>query len=338
MTNEAKTHGTETMKTSLAFGLALGAILGIAFSFSAGAQTYPNRPIRLIVPIATGSVTDVASRLMAQELSEAFGGTPVVVDNRPGANMVIGGTECAKAAGDGYTLCVVSPDTMSFNPFTIPNLPYDPDRDFRPVTNMYYVVEGLIGKQALPVNNIEELKKLAIAQPSAINFGTLGEGTTTDMYRAWLNEEWKTKIVGVPYKGGSEIINALLSGTIDISKIGMGNIAGRLNDGSIKTLALRSKSRSELLPNVPTLTEAGLRGFPGGPIFWGIVVPKSTPDAIVERVQKEVAKVLRGPKFVDFAKKQFLEIDGSTQAEFAAFLKEDRESARVLIKKYGAAQ
>ncbi len=330
--------GWKPMRVITAFGMAFLLAIGAGVSGPSLAQNYPSRPIRLIVPIAAGSVTDVASRLMAQELSERLGGISVIVDNRPGANMVIGGTECAKSAGDGYTLCVVSPDTMSFNPFTVPNLSYDPDRDFRPVTNMYYVVEGLIGKQALPANTVDELKKLAIEKPAAINFGTLGEGTTTDMYRVWLNEEWKTNIVGVPYKGGSEIVNALLTGTIDISKIGMGNFAGRLNDGSIKTLALRSSKRSELLPNVPTLAEAGLRGFPGGPIFWGVVVPKSTPDAIVERLHKELAQILNGPKFVDFAKKQFLEIDASSPAEFAAFLKEDRESARVLINKYGAAR
>src|SRR6476646_5036666 len=210
------------------WGLFLGAT-------AASAQTYPSRPIRMIVPIAPGSVTDVAARLTAQELSDRMG-QPVIVENRPGANMVIGGAECAKAAPDGYTLGVVSPDTMSFNPFTVPNLPYDPDRDFRPVTNMYYVVEGLIGRQDLSANSIDELKKLAIARPGTVNFGTLGARTTTDMYRLWLNEKWKTDFVGVPYKGGNEIVGALLAGTIDISKIGMGN---QLSEGKIKVLALR---------------------------------------------------------------------------------------------------
>jgi tripartite-type tricarboxylate transporter receptor subunit TctC len=325
------------MKSSKVW-LSLGIALQIVFPGRAHAQDYPNRTIRLVVPIAAGSVTDVASRLMAQELSDRLGGNAVIVENRPGASMVIGGAECAKSAGDGYTLCVVSPDTMSFNPFTVPNLPYDPDRDFRPVTNMYYVVEGLIGKQALSANTIDELKKLATARPGSINFGTLGARTTTDMYRVWLNEEWKTDFVGVPYKGGSEIVGALLGGTIDVSKIGMGNIAGQLNEGKIKVLALRSSSRNELVPTVPTMTEAGLGGFPGGPIFWGVVVPKSTPDAIVDRLHKELVHVLRGPKFAEFAKKQFLEIDASSPAEFAVFLKNDREHARLLVKQYGGAQ
>jgi tripartite-type tricarboxylate transporter receptor subunit TctC len=301
----------------------------------AAAQTYPSRPIRMVVPIAPGSVTDVAARLMGQELTDRLG-QPVIVENRPGANMVIGGAECAKAAPDGYTLCVVSPDTMSFNPFTIPNLPYDPDKDFGPVTNMYYVVEGLVAKQALPVNSVGELRTLAAARPDALNFGTLGARTTTDMYRLWLGELWKTRFVGVPYKGGSEIIGALLTGTIDVAKIGVGNMAGQLDDGKLKVLALRSQGRNARLPKVPTLAEAGLAGFPGGPIFWGLMVPAATPDELVKRLNSEVVAVIRGPKFADFAQKQFIEPDGSTPEAFAAFLKEDRANAGKLLKSYAA--
>jgi tripartite-type tricarboxylate transporter receptor subunit TctC len=310
------------------WGLFLGAT-------AASAQTYPSRPIRMIVPIAPGSVTDVAARLTAQELSDRMG-QPVIVENRPGANMVIGGAECAKAAPDGYTLCVVSPDTMSFNPFTVPNLPYDPDKDFRPVTNMYYVVEGLVAKQALAANSVDELRALAAARPDALNFGTLGARTTTDMYRLWLGELWKTSFVGVPYKGGSEIIAALLAGTIDVSKIGVGNMAGQLDEKKLKVLALRSSGRNARLPDVPTLAQAGLAGFPGGPIFWGLVVPTATPDDVVKRIYSEVVGIIRGSKFGAFAQAQFIEPEGSSPEQFAAFLKEDRVNAGKLLKSYGA--
>jgi tripartite-type tricarboxylate transporter receptor subunit TctC len=313
--------------------IVLGALLAGAVPVCA--QTYPSRPIRMIVPIAPGSVTDVAARLTAQELSDRMG-QPVIVENRPGANMVIGGAECAKAAPDGYTLCVVSPDTMSFNPFTIANLPYDPDKDFRPITNMYYVIEGLVAKQALAANSVDELRALAAAHPGALNFGTLGARTTTDMYRLWLGELWKTSFVGVPYKGGSEIIAALLAGTIDVSKIGVGNMAGQLDDKKLKVLALRSSGRNARLPDVPTLAQAGLSGFPGGPIFWGLVVPAATPDDIVKRVYSEVVQVIRGPKFNAFAQAQFVEPDGSSPEQFAAFLKEDRVNAGTLLKSYAA--
>ena len=281
------------------------------------AQTYPSRPIRMIVPIAPGSVTDVAARLMAQELTDRMG-QPVIVENRPGANMVIGGAECAKAAPDGYTLCA-RPDTMSFNPFTITNLPYDPDRDFRPVTNMYYVIEGLVAKQALPVNSVAELRTLAAARPGALNFGTLGARTTTDMYRLWLGELWKTSFVGVPYKGGSEIIGVLLTGTIDVSKIGVGKMAGQLDDGKRQGPGLAQPGPQCAPAECSDARRGRLSGFPGGPIFWGMMVPAATPDDLVKRLHSELVAVIRGPKFMAFAQAQFIEPDGSSPEQFAAF-------------------
>jgi tripartite-type tricarboxylate transporter receptor subunit TctC len=296
------------------------------------AQTYPARGIRLVVPISPGSVTDVAARLMAQELGERLG-TTAIVENKPGTNMVVGAIECARSAPDGYTLCVVSPDTMSYNPFMIPHLPYDPDKDFRPVTNMYNVIEGLLAKQTLATNSVADLRVLAASAPS-LTLGTVGGGTA-DMYRLWLNDVWKTKIVGVPFRGGSDIIGALLAGNIDFTKIGMGNASGHLSEGKLKVLALRSSKRHELLPDVPTFQEAGLGGFPGGPIFWGVVVPRATPDPIVHRLNSEIVQILRGPKFSEFAKKQFLDVGASSVEQFAAFLKEDRQHAELLVKKYG---
>ena len=161
---------------------------------------------------------------------------------------------------------------MSYNPFLLANLPYDPGKDFRPVTNMYNVIEGLLGKQSLAANSVAELRTLA-ASGSSVTMGSVGGGTS-DLFRLWLNDIWKTNMVGVPYKGGSEIIAALLAGTIDVSKIGMGNVAGQLEESKLKVLALRSSQRNPLLPNVPTFAEAGLGGFPGGPIFWGVVVSR----------------------------------------------------------------
>jgi tripartite-type tricarboxylate transporter receptor subunit TctC len=297
----------------------------------AGAETYPSRGIRLVVPISPGSVTDVAARLTAQELSERLG-VNVVVENKPGTNMVVGAVECAKSDPDGYTLCVVSPDTMSYNPFMLSNLPYDPARDFRPVTNMYNVIEGLLAKQALPANSVAELRALA-AGAASLTMGSVGSGTA-DVFRLWLNEVWKTNMVGVPFKGGSEIVGALLSGTIDSSKTGMGNFAGQLDGGKVKVLALRSSKRNALLPDVPTFEETGLGSFPSGPVFWGVVVPRATPDPIVARVNAELVQILRGPKFTEFARKQFLEVGATSPEQFAAFLKEDRERAGELVKKY----
>jgi tripartite-type tricarboxylate transporter receptor subunit TctC len=214
----------------------------------------------------------------------------------------------------------------------IPNLPYDPDKDFRPVSNMYNVIEGLLARQSLAANSVDELRTLA-ASAASVTYGMVGGGIG-DIFRLWLNDVWKTKIVGVPFKGGSEIIGALLAGSIDFSKIGMGNVAGQLGEAKIKVLALLSSKRHELMPDVPTFQEVGLGSFPGGPIFWGVVVPRGTPDAIVHRMNGELVRTLRAPKFTEFARKQFLDVQASSEEEFTAFLKDDREHAGQLIKKY----
>jgi tripartite-type tricarboxylate transporter receptor subunit TctC len=297
------------------------------------AQTYPTKPIRMIVPISVGSITDVAARLTAVEL-EARLGQPVVVINKPGASMVLGGSECAKSEPDGYTLCVVSPDTMSFNPLTIPNLPYNPDRDFVPVIDMYHVIEGLMTPAASGIASIADLRGKAVAAPSKLNYGTLGERTTTDAFRQWLGEHWNTNFVAIPYKGGAEIIAALLGNTIDITKIGVGNMTSQLKEGKIKVLALRASHRSPQLADIPTFDEAGFGAFPGGPIFWGLVVPTGTPTPIAARLHDELLAIFRGPKFAAFAEQNFLDQAAGSAEQFATFLKKDRQDAALLVDKY----
>ena len=304
-----------------------------ALSVSARAQNYPNHAIKMIVPISVGSITDVAARLTAEELQVRLG-QPVVVINKPGAAMVLGGSECARSPADGYTLCLVSPDTMSFNPLTIPNLPYDPEKDFAPVIDMYNTIEGLMVPAQLNVDTLEALRAKAMAEPGKLNYGTLGERTTTDAFRQWLGEHWKTSFVAIPYKGGSEIIAALLGNTIDVSKIGVGNMASQLQGGKIKMLALGASRRSPQSPTVPTFDEAGFGDFPGGPIFWGTVVPTGVPAPIVTRLHDELQAILRGPKFTAFAEQNFLEPMAGSTADFVAFLKKDREDAAVLVDKY----
>jgi tripartite-type tricarboxylate transporter receptor subunit TctC len=315
------------------FALLLAVAFAAAISSAAHAQSYPSKPIKIIVPISVGSVTDVAARLTAQELQERLG-QPVVVINKAGAAMVIGGSECAKSDPDGYTLCLVSPDTVSFNPLTIANLPYNPDKDFAPVIDMYNTIEGLMVPAALGINTTEELRAKAVAAPGKLNFGTLGERTTTDAFRQWLGEHWKTSFVAIPYKGGSEIIAALLGNTIDVSRIGVGNMVSQLQEGKVKMLALRAAHRSPQTPNVPTFDEAGFGDFPGGPIFWGAVVPSGVPEPIVKRLHDELQAIFRGPKFTAFADKNFLEPMAGSTEEFAAFLKKDRADAAVLVDRY----
>lgn len=318
------------------FGLAASLLLG-AIAGTSDTCAQAQGAIRLIVPIAPGSVTDVAARLMAKHLSDRIG-QPVVVINRAGGNTIPAAIECAKSPPDGSTICIVNPDTLSYNPFTTPNLPYDPQRDFKPVTNMYFLIEGLLARGTLPAKSIGELRALATAKPDALTFGTLGPRSITDSFRQWLGQFWKTSFVAVPYKGGSEIINALMSGNIDIARIGVGNIAGQLHEGKVRVLTLRSAKRNELLPDIPTMDEAGFASFPGGRPWWGLVVPAATPDTVVDTLNAHILAIFRQPDVVDFMKKQFLDIDVGSPADFAAFLKKDRESAEYMVKTYQMAK
>jgi tripartite-type tricarboxylate transporter receptor subunit TctC len=313
--------------------LTLALIAGLAaWSSAAFADDYPNRTIKMIVPISAGSITDVASRLAAGELQAKLG-QPVVVINKPGAAMVLGGSECAKSDPDGYTLCVVSPDTMSFNPLTVPNLPYDPST-FIPIIDMYHVVEGLMTPAATNINTIEELHTKAAAEPGKLNWGTLGERTTTDAFRQWLGDHWKTKFVAIPYKGGSEITGALLENTVDGAKIGLGNMVSQLKEGKIKVLALSGSRRWSDFPNVPTFTEAGFGDYPAGPIYWGMVVPAGTPAPIAAKLHDALLEIFQGAKFKDFANQNFLEATAGSSADFVALLKKDKDSAKVLVDTY----
>ena len=200
------------------------------------------------------------------------------------------------AAGRLHALRGLAPDTMSFNPLTVPNLPYNPDTDFVPIIDMYHVMEGLMVPAAGGVDTLDALRAKAVAAPGKLNYGTLGERTTTDAFRQWLGDYWHTKFVAIPYKGGSEIISALLGNDIDVTKIGVGNMVSQLKEGKIKILALNAAKRSPDLPNVPTFKETGLDGFPGGPIFWGIVVPTGTPAPIVAQAARRTAGDLPEPE------------------------------------------
>ena len=312
--------------------VSLCTLLGLTLTALCLAQDYPSKPVRVVLPIPGGSVTDVTLRAAAQELAPRFG-QPLVIDNRPGANMIVAAEACAKGVPDGYTVCVVSPDAMSFNPNVFEKLSYDVDRDFRPVGSLFVLIEGLIATSSLPANSTRELQSLAVAKPGSINFGTLGPGTTPDIFRQWLAGTWKTDIVGIPYKGGNLVINALLAGEIHVSKIGVGNLGGQISSGKVKILAIGATKRSNQLPNVPTMAEAGLDGFKFR-VWWGLVAPAGTPDPIVARLNSEFNRLFSEPKFGEFMESRFLEPMIGTPQAFAAFLKQDREYVGQIVKQY----
>src|SRR5580698_10585407 len=304
------------------------ALLAVGTS-TAHAQTYPNRPIKMIVSIAAGSVTDVIMRTAAAQLQERLG-QPIIVENQGGASGIVGGQMCAQAPPDGYTLCVIYHSTMSYNPLLFSNLPYNAETDFVPVTRLFWLTEGMFVPASLKVNSVAELKALAQAKPNGLNYGTLGEGSFPDLFLRWLNNQWNTQIVGIPYKGGGPAAQALASGEIQMTRFGVGNFMGLIQAGQVKALAVTSAQRSPLLPEVPTFAEAGWGDYPGQG-WWGLAVPKNTPRAIVDKLNSEFVKLFTEPQFTAFLDKSAVVSATTTPEGFAQFLKDDRKAAETLI-------
>lgn len=304
------------------------AALVIFGTAGANAQDYPQRPIRMIVSIAAGSVTDVIMRAAINEIKL---GQPIVIENRGGAAGIPGAQSCAQAPGDGHTLCVVFHNQLSFNPVMFKSLPYDADKDITLVTRLFFLVESLAVHPSLGANTVAELKSLAQSKTKALNWGTLGAGSAPELFLRWINNQWGTDIVGVPYRGGGPMAQAVAANDIQIGAVGLGNFLGLAEGGKVKVIAVSAPKRSPLVPDVATFTEAGLGGYPQRG-WWGLAVPKGTPQAVVDRLNAEFVRVFSDSKFAAFLDKQAVVAAPTTAAEFTAFVKQDRIHAAELLK------
>ncbi len=305
-------------------------LLAITVTLAAQAQTYPSKPVRMIVSIAAGSVTDVIMRAAAAALQQRLG-QPFVIENIGGAAGILGGKACAQAAGDGYNICIIYHSTMSYNPLLFSNLPYNPDTDFVPIARLFFLIEGLFASNATNVKTVAELKALAQAKPEGLNYATLGQGSAPELFLKWLNNQWNTKIVGIPYRGGGPAAQAIAANDVQLTRFGVGNFTGLVQAGRATALAVSGTKRSPILPSVPTFTEAGLDGYPGQG-WWGLAAPKGTPPAMVARLSKEFAGLFAEPKFVEFLDKQSVIAAPTTPEGFVAFLRDDRRAAETLIR------
>jgi tripartite-type tricarboxylate transporter receptor subunit TctC len=304
------------------------ALMGLAALPDAPARAeWPDRPIRVIVAIAPGSVTDVIARASAAELQPHLG-QQMVIENRGGGNGIPAADACKQAKPDGYTVCLLNHGHYSFNPLQFAKLPYDPDADFVPIAHLYFLIEGLFVPSTLGVSTVAELKTLAKSKPGAFNYGTLGTGSPPDLFRIWLNNEWGTNIVGIPYRGGGPIAQAVAAGELQVARMGIGNFLGLMEAGKVKALAASAKT--PLLPGVPSTQEAGIGGFPSFG-WWGMVAPKGTPQPIVDKLAAEMVRQTKDAKFADFLTRQAVLPSGMGPAEFKAFIPGDRERARKFL-------
>lgn len=312
--------------------LCYGFFLSCAFCFPVLAQSYPTKPVRVIFPFPAGSLLDTFSRNLGQQITEATR-QPVLVENRPGASSIIGMEACAKAAPDGYTLCLTVQDSITYNPLMFTRLPYDPENDFTPVTQFCSISGAIVASGDAPVSSIKQLITYAKANPGKINWGTWGSASLPEMYVNWIKLKTGVEITAIPYKGAGQAWPALLANEVQTSFIGLAFSMPQVKAGKVKLLAVAGARRSPAVPDLPSLAEEG--ADPGLNVWFGAFVPSRTPRPVVTQVNAELVKALRSPKMQEFMRAQLLEAVGSSPAEFAEFLKEDRANAVKVFKTLG---
>lgn len=307
--------------------IALGACGG-----AMAAQTYPNRPIRLINPWPAGGPADVVIRPIARRLGDALGQS-VVVENRPGANGTIATEFVARAAPDGYTLLFSHVGPTAISPALQKGIPYDSVKDFAPITQITSSPLMLVCRPEIPARNLPELIAYAKAHPGKLNYGSFGNGSTAHLAGEMLNMMAGIKMTHVPYKGASPVMIDLLGGRIDCAFFNVAGVVSQVKSGRLRGYAVTTLKRLSLLPEYPTVSET----LPGYEVnsWFGLMAPAGTPKAIVDRLYREVARIIHEPEVAEAFKQNGLNIEGTTPEEYAEKVKSDLARWALLIKNMG---
>ena len=268
------------------------AVAAAIFAQAAGAQNYPNRPLRLVVPFSAGGAADVPGRILTQKMSEALG-HQVVVDNRPGAGSTIGADQVAKAPPDGYTLLTIS-NTHFVSAALYKKLPYDSVSDFAPVTQVTSAPNIIVVHPSLPTKTVKELIALAKAKPGKIDYASSGNGSTQHLTGALFTKMAGIEMTHIPYRGSGPATADLLSGQVTVGFPGIAGMLPQIKAGKLRALAVTGAKRSPELPQVPTVAEAGVKGY-DVTAWFGIVAPKGTPRDIVQKLHAELLRILKNP-------------------------------------------
>ncbi|WP_411886019.1 tripartite tricarboxylate transporter substrate binding protein, partial [Polaromonas sp. YR568] len=296
---------------------------------------YPSRPIRIVVPYPAGGGIDVISRVIGERLGRSLG-QPVLVDNKPGGGTILGADFVAKAPADGYTLMVTTDATMTINQHLYAKLPYDPVKDFAPITQLVLLNQLLLANPAVPATNLKELIAYAKANPGKLNYASYGSGSQPHLAMEMLKAQAGIDIVHVPYKGIPQAVPAALAGEVQLTFSGAASSQAFIKAGKLKALAVGGKTRMPLLPDVPTFTESGFPDVPSNAWF-GLFAPAGTPRDIVMKLHAEVTRILKDPEFVqkEIVAKSY-DLVASTPEEFAAFLVADSVRNARAVKISGA--
>ena len=307
----------------------VSAALTCAFG-DAVAQQYPSKAIRFVVPYVPGGGTDTVARLTGQKLSEALG-QAVVIDNRPGAGGVIGGEIVAKSPPDGYTIMLASSSPITVAPHIQKRMPYDPLKDFTPVTLIAIVPALLAVHPALPVKSVKDLIALAKAKPGALTFSSSGNGGTGHVSGEMFKMLAGVDMLHVPYKGTAPATTAVVSGEVSLTFGNMISLLPQVKTGKLRALAVTTAKRSAVLPNIPTVAET-LPGYLSGP-WYGVLAPAGLPPAILSRLNQELVKVVHSREVSDSLRSEGAEPIGSSPGQFAAHIKSELERMGKVVQK-----
>lgn len=320
-----------------AFPLLRRLALAVAMVLTAGgafAQAWPSKPVTMVVPFPAGGTTDIVARLAAQKLSEAWG-QPVIVDNRAGAGGNIGSAMVAKAAPDGYTLLMGTVGTHAINASLYEKMPYDVVKDFAPITNVAAVPNMLVINPALPVNSVKELIDYGKKNPGKLNMASSGNGTSIHLSGELFKVMTGVQMEHIPYKGSAPALTDMMGGQVQVMFDNMPSALPHVKSGKLKALAVTTLTRSPAVPDLPTIDEAGVKGFEAASWF-GLLAPAGTPKEIVAKVQADIAKAMKTTDLTEKMAQQGAVAVGNTPDEFAAYIRQELAKWEKVVKASGA--
>jgi tripartite-type tricarboxylate transporter receptor subunit TctC len=304
-----------------------------AATFGAAAQeSWPTRPIRVLTTTSPGGISDVFMRALGDKLGARLG-KPLVIENRPGGMQNIGARACQDSEPDGYTICIINADPIIYNQFLIKDMSFDPVHGLQPITKLFDLIHVMVVNSDLKVKTVDDLVALSKARPNTLSYVT--PGAPMVLYMETLKKTQGADWVRVPFKGGGEAVNAILSGTTPIGLFGEGNVIGQIRAGTMTELVMMNNIRSPNFPNAPLLKDTGYSGPPSRG-WYGLFAPVGTPRPIIDRIAKEVATIVADP---DFAQKQLKDrsLVGATDTpdDFAKLIADDRKVAEQVVKAAG---
>ena len=295
-------------------------VAGLSVAPAALGQTYPTKPVRVVVPYPPGGVGDTTMRAIAQQLSESLG-QPFVIDNKPGASQMIGADAVAKAAPDGYTLFLGSVTSLAINVSSQKKMPYDPVKDFAPVSMLYFSPMYLVVNPMVPAQSVKELVALAKAQPGKLSFASIGQGGSIHLAGEMFKSMAGVDITHIPYKGSAPALTDIIGGQVSLMFDAGVSALPQVRAGKLRALAITTAKRVESTPELPTVAEAG--GLPNyeATLWFGLVAPAATPRDIVNRLSQELAKILRQPALQARFANLGVEFSASSPEEFATYIR-----------------